>query len=54
MISIDRKKDVERCPVCGKVAVRVYLVKLAVLEFILCHGCLNDLKYKIFEHTRWP
>lgn len=60
MISVERKSDVENCPVCGKMAVRVYLVTLGALthlsflQFVICRKCLDDLKYEIFPHTRWP
>lgn len=54
MISVDRKRDVETCPVCGVLGVKVYLVTLGALQFIICHNCLIDLKYKIFLYTRCP
>jgi len=53
-IKISRKSDTEFCPCCGNMAVRVYLVRVGVLEFILCHRCLTDLQYECHPHTRWP
>lgn len=54
MIRVTKRVDTERCPECGKVAPRIFLVQLAVLEFTLCIDCLQELKYAMFEHTRWP
>jgi len=54
MISVDRKKDVELCPCCGKMVIRVYLVIVGALEFVLCHKCLTDLQYACHPWTRWP
>jgi hypothetical protein len=47
MIKISLKNDVEYCPHCGCLAVKVYLIQVGSLEFILCHKCVLILRKKI-------
>ncbi|MHA2343501.1 MAG: hypothetical protein ACXADW_16665 [Candidatus Hodarchaeales archaeon] len=55
MVEIKRlDKDVPSCAECSKYAHRMYKVRVACVEFIICHKCLSDLKYACFPHTRWP
>ncbi len=54
-ISVKRVNQAEYCGTCNRgLTTRLYVVTLGQFEIIMCIKCLNDLKYKMFEHTRWP
>lgn len=53
MIEI-KKIEPERCPECGKVHPRTFLVRLSVFEIILCKDCLTNLRNACGFWTRWP
>ena len=63
MLRISRKIEYKgNCGNCGKTTPRMYELHIIAIysvgqgeiKLVLCRGCIQDLKYKLFEHTRWP